>query len=454
MNSRLSRFIISSLSQTNSLYKSLKLSSTNYQLCNQLFKPKEFESMTTRSGTNRFCHNLSAADVNPKELSLRNEIVQRIKACGPITVAEYMKMVLTHPISGFYMNRDVFGSKGHFTTSPEISQIFGELTAVWLLNEWQRYGCPKPFRVVEFGPGRGTLASDIARVLSQFTHSKDVTSLHLIEVSPHLTQIQEQTLCGTVSLIEKHDNAMHGKHRSLSKDGIPVTWYKSLDQMPVKPGFTAFIAHEFFDALPIHKFVRFPNGQWREVLIDFDDNKELRYVIANSQTPACKLFVDPIETSDNLEVCPQSAVVIDEVISRFSQQKSGCFLICDYGYDNITIKNRDTFRGFRDHQMWDPLKEPGTADLTADVDFGYLKRHIKDRASVFGTVTQEHFLRSLGIELRLHQLLENCSQEEKKDLESGVEMLLKDMGERYKFLALFPSNYRNMFADNPPAGFA
>ncbi len=129
------------------------------------------------------------------------------------------------------------------------------MTAVWLLNEWQRYGCPKPFRVVEFGPGRGTLASDIARVLSQFTHSKDVTSLHLIEVSPHLTQIQEQTLCGTVSLIEKHDNAMHGKHRSLSKDGIPVTWYKSLDQMPVKPGFTAFIAHEFFDALPIHKFV-------------------------------------------------------------------------------------------------------------------------------------------------------------------------------------------------------
>jgi len=77
-------------------------------------------------------------------------------------------------------------------------------------------------------------------------------------------------------------------------------------------------------------------------------------------------------------------------------------LICDYGYDNEKIQNRDTFRGFRDHQIWDPLKEPGTADLTADVDFGYLKRHIKDKASVFGTVSQEHFLKRLGIELRLH----------------------------------------------------
>ncbi len=74
-------------------------------------------------------------------------------------------------------------------------------------------------------------------------------------------------------------------------------------------------------------------------------------------------------------------------------------MICDYGYEDN--QNRDTFRAFRDHQIWDPLKEPGTADLTADVDFGYLKRQIKDKATVFGTATQQHFLKSLGIELRL-----------------------------------------------------
>lgn len=123
------------------------------------------------------------------------------------------------------------------------------------MNEWQRYGCPKPLRVVELGPGRGTLADDVGRVLSQFSHSKDVTSLHLIEISPHLTQIQEQNICGTVSLIERNENPFDGRHKGLTKTGLPITWYRTLDQMPVKSGFTAIIAHEFLDALPIHKFV-------------------------------------------------------------------------------------------------------------------------------------------------------------------------------------------------------
>ncbi|CAG2174165.1 unnamed protein product, partial [Oppiella nova] len=177
----------------------------------------------------------TAADIKQKELSLRREMVQKITATGPMTVAEYQQMVLTHPISGFYMKDDVFGAKGHFTTSPEISQIFGELIAVWLLNEWQRYGCPKPLRVVELGPGRGTLAADVGRVLSQFSHSKDVTSLHLIELSPHLTQIQEQNICGTVSLIERNESEKDFRHSALTQTGLPITWYRSMDQIGSKP---------------------------------------------------------------------------------------------------------------------------------------------------------------------------------------------------------------------------
>lgn len=81
----------------------------------------------------------------------------------------------------------------------------------------------------------------------------------------------------------------------------------------------------------------------------------------------------------------------------------GCFLICDYGYDDLNVnESKDTFRAFRDLRLWDPLKEPGTAELTADVNFSYLKRSLQSKGIVFGSVPQAHFLKNLGVELKLY----------------------------------------------------
>lgn len=85
---------------------------------------------------------------------LSRQLYQKIKVKGPLTVADYMKEVLTHPIGGYYMHKDVFGETGDFITSPEISQMFGEMVAIWLLNEWQKLGSPKPFQIIELGPGK------------------------------------------------------------------------------------------------------------------------------------------------------------------------------------------------------------------------------------------------------------------------------------------------------------
>ena len=91
----------------------------------------------------------------------------------------------------------------------------------------------------------------------------------------------------------------------------------------------------------------------------------------------------------------------------------GCLLVCDYGYDESKVSagqsvNRDTFRAYRWHEACDPLKEPGTADLTADIDFAYIRRKLAHKAQIHGTITQEHFLKSLGIEVRL-QVSNKCA---------------------------------------------
>jgi len=311
---------------------------------------------------------------------MKRELLQRIKISGPLSVAEYMKFVLTHPVFGFYMKQDVFGSKGHFTTSPEVTQVFGELIGVWLVNEWNRVGSPKPFRIIELGPGRGSLAADISRVLSKFSSTRDTSSIHLIEISSHLTQIQERTVCGATSLIEKERRQ---EHHSLSKNGIPVTWYKSLDELPEKSGFNAFVAHEFFDALPVHKFQRNDKGDWCEVLVDYDVDDELRFVLSRGPTPASRILVqeDQVRDLEHLEVCPDSGIITDKIVDRFNRSNTnGCFLVCDYGYEGSSgVKSRDTFRGFKNHSVWDPLKDPGSADLTADVDFGFLKRMVQQK---------------------------------------------------------------------------
>lgn len=138
---------------------------------------------------------------------LTKQIQAQIKAKGPLTVAEYMRIVLTNPLSGYYMHSDVLGKSGDFVTSPELGQMFGELVAIWFINEWQKIGSPKPFQIVELGPGRGSLCYDILKVFSHFK-ATDQCSVHLVEVSPFLRDLQGRKLCFT-SEAEQDENQKH-----------------------------------------------------------------------------------------------------------------------------------------------------------------------------------------------------------------------------------------------------
>ena len=108
---------------------------------------------------------------------LLEEIRAVVAEHGPITLEQYMQLALAHPDLGYYMTRDPFGAAGDFTTAPEISQMFGELIGLWAAEVWSSMGSPNPVRLVELGPGRGTLMSDAlraARIVPAFRNALDV----------------------------------------------------------------------------------------------------------------------------------------------------------------------------------------------------------------------------------------------------------------------------------------
>lgn len=352
-------------------------------------------------------------------------------------MAEYMREVLTNPVSGYYVHNDMLGAEGDFITSPEISQIFGELLGIWCVSEWMAAGKPKEFQLVEFGPGRGSLASDVLRVFRQLKSvvGESAVSVHLVEVSPKLSEVQAQSLTGEDSKAADNENDPVYR-RGTTKTGHPVYWYRGMEDVP--RGFSIYLAHEFFDALPIHKFQKTDKG-WREILIDIDPQvaNKLRFVLAPSATLASSTLLQADEEREHVEVCPEGGVLVQRLTNRISED-GGAALIADYGHAG---DKTDTFRGFRGHKLHDVLVAPGTADLTADVDFRYLRRMTDERVLSFGPITQQQFLRNMGIDVRLQVLLRSCTDSStRKQLVQGFDMMMnpEKMGERFKFFALVP----------------
>ncbi|KAG5900076.1 hypothetical protein JTB14_016048 [Gonioctena quinquepunctata] len=373
-----------------------------------------------------------------------------------MTIADYMREVLTNPMAGYYMHKDMFGESGDFITSPEITQMFGEMIAVWLLNEWQKMGSPKPLQIVELGPGRGTLSSDILKVFSHF-RALHKASLQLVEISPLLSELQAKRLCVQNST---YNEKMVVYRKGVSPHDIPVQWYRKLSDVP--NAFTLLIAHEFFDALPIHKFHK-TFGGFKEVLIDIDpaaeknnENSEpkFRYVLSRNETPMLKTLLKPNETRDHFEASPDCMLIYQQICERL-KSTGGLALICDYGHYGT---GTDTFRAFKKHKQVDPLVMPGTADLTADVDFKMI-REVANRVEgiiTVGPANQRDFLLKTGLEYRFKALKDQVK--DKKHLDGLTECfkILTDkdkMGERFKFCALFPETMKKILDKCPVIGF-
>ncbi|KAA3673619.1 NADH dehydrogenase [ubiquinone] 1 alpha subcomplex assembly factor 7 [Paragonimus westermani] len=325
-----------------------------------------------------------------------------------------------------------------------------QLVGVWLVNIWADFKCPTEVNLVELGPGRGTLASDILRVFSRFPTAYNAVSLHLVEVSPKMRSLQKETIFTTVS--------------GLDIAPPPVHWYTDFRDVPDnRPTFV--LAHEFLDALPVHQF-RKNKDDWREVLVDVaqttegspQKERQLCFVQAPSQTSTQLVYLPlagDVTGRDFVEVCPRALVLIDDLCQRLTKTPSAALLI-DYGHLG---EKGNTLRGFRNHQVCDALLDPGNIDLTCDVDFSMLQRRITSsgcNVNVYGPVTQAYFLINMGLLTRLKMLVEQCdSESQREELLSGCEMLITEeqMGERFKFLAIVSPRDEDGGQPRPLPGF-
>ncbi len=345
--------------------------------------------------------------------ALSQEIAETIAHDGPMTLERYMSLCLGHPRHGYYMTRDPFGPGGDFVTAPEISQMFGELLGVWTSEAWRAGGSTSPARLVELGPGRGTLMSDILRVARIAPDFLAATSVHLVETSPVLREAQRQTLANAAK---------------------PVAWHSDFSEVPYGPAF--ILANEFFDALPVRHFVKTIGG-WRERLIGLDAEGELAFGLAEHVEPTLTV---PAREGSIIEICPAGQRLMSDIATRIVAE-GGALLLVDYGYYQTSLG--DSLQAVTRHAYVDPLAAPGDADLTAHVDFAALGRAARARgAKVMGPVTQAHFLLQLGIERRAQALSKKATPEQAQAIFDAFERLTgtddarRQMGGLFKVMAV------------------
>lgn len=347
---------------------------------------------------------------------LADRLAARIRASGPIALSDYMVAALADPDDGYYMTREPFGAAGDFTTAPEITQAFGELLGLWCAEVWRGLGGPESVLLVELGPGRGALMADALRAIGKMAPGfRAALTPHLVEISPVLRAAQKAKL-----------------------EGQGAVWLEDLRDLPAGP--SIFLANEFFDALPIEQAIRREDG-WRNRRVGLDLDGQFVFIEGE---------VVALDREGELgaiwEHCSAGEAIAARIGQRAAQGDSAA-LIIDYGEENVL---GDSLQAVRGHRAHDVLADPGSADLTAHVDFAALAAAARDQgAATFGPIPQGGLLRALGLVERTEQLMRHASPDVARSLRAGMIRLIDPaaMGTLFKALAILPPGHP------PPPGF-
>ncbi|MBA1339804.1 MAG: cyclopropane-fatty-acyl-phospholipid synthase [Pelagibacterales bacterium] len=335
----------------------------------------------------------------------------KIKNKFILTLDKYIFEALYNQKSGYYMNKNPFGNKGDYITSPNISILFSEMIAIWVIAFWENLKCPKKFNLIELGAGNGEMMNQIVKTFNKFPMFKNSCKINILEKSVYLKKIQKKKL--------KNEN---------------VRWLKNLNEVSNIPNI--FISNEFFDALPIKKFIKKKN-QW------YERNVKLSKL-------NCKKFIDikfdikkiekeigfNISSKQNfIEYSPLTMKYL-KIISRKITSSTGGILIIDYGYWDNKMKN--TLQSISNHDFNDVLKNFGKADITYNLNFRLIEKMLKKlNLKIIGKESQKNFLINLGILKRAEIISKNLAFSKKVNIYSRIKRLTDKnlMGDLFKVIS-------------------
>ncbi len=333
---------------------------------------------------------------------------------------KFINLALYDEETGYYMKKNPFGRNGDFITAPNISRIFSEIIAIWIITFWKSIGSPNQFNLLELGAGNGEMMKVIAETLLNFPECYNACNFIIHERSNFLINIQK---------------------KNLSPKNF--SWLKDIEKINKKP--TIFLANEFFDAIPIKQFFKKTDG-WFERFVNLNDP-------SNAKFTEEKIDIGKIEKDLNFEISKNQSIIeyspetfkYLKVICDLIQKNDGGILIIDYGYaDN---KMHETLQAINNHKYSNILENIGDSDITYNINFHSFERFINQFRNVNSIFTnQKKFLINMGIIERAESVSKNIEFSKKADLFYRIKRLTdeKQMGELFKVMLI--KNKKNNFS--------
>tara|TARA_B100001057_G_scaffold157378_1_gene157970 strand:- start:5572 stop:6618 length:1047 start_codon:yes stop_codon:yes gene_type:complete len=343
----------------------------------------------------------------------------KLKKIRKLPLDKFLDLFLYSKQFGYYMKKNPFGKEGDFITAPNISRLFSEMIAIWIIKFWQSLGSPKKFNLIELGAGNGEMMRVIIESFQNFPVFLKSCNFIILEKSPSLIKIQKKKLIRT-----------------------NVVWVSKISDIKKSP--SIFIANEFFDAIPIKQFVK-KKSLWFEKFVNFE-------VLDKAFFFEKKVDIKNIEKKVNFKIsqnqkfieCSEGGLKYLKSISKIIKNNKGGLLLIDYGYTEKKMKN--TLQAVSNHKFANILDNIGNIDITHNINFNLFKEFIKQLGGLDNNLTtQKNFLIKMGIKQRAETISKKQSFLKKADTFYRLKRLIdeKQMGTLFKVMLI--KNEKNKF---------